>query len=70
MQNDIKQWDSLTQREQDVFLRVNTQLASLDSLQTPTMSQVMDYVRTPVLKPFFHDISERGRFIMNSIPIF
>ena len=59
MQDDIKQWDSLTQREQDVFLRVNTQLASLDSLQTPTMSQVMDYVTDSSFKAIFAVISQQ-----------
>ena len=28
MQDDIKQWELLTPKEQDVFLRINTQLAS------------------------------------------
>src|SRR3954470_21096230 len=59
MQDDIKQWDSLTQEEQDVFLRVNTQLASLDSLQTPTMSQVMDYVTDSSFKAIFAVISQQ-----------
>lgn len=59
MQDDIKQWDSLSPHEQDVFLRVNTQLASLDSLQTPTMSQVMDYVTDSSFKSIFAVISQQ-----------
>ena len=59
MQDDIKQWDSLSPVEQDVFLRVNTQLASLDSLQTPTMSQVMDYVSDSSFKAIFAVISQQ-----------
>jgi len=59
MQDDIKQWDSLTPVEQDVFLRINTQLASLDSLQTPTMSQVMDYVTDSSFKAIFAVISQQ-----------
>ncbi|OCA85796.1 ribonucleotide-diphosphate reductase subunit beta [Bacillus sp. FJAT-27225] len=59
MQDDIKQWDSLTEKEQDIFLRVNTQLASLDSLQTPTMSQVMDYVTDSSFKAIFAVISQQ-----------
>ncbi|MBM7651033.1 ribonucleotide-diphosphate reductase subunit beta [Neobacillus cucumis] len=59
MQDDIKQWDILTETEQDVFLRINTQLASLDSLQTPTMSQVMDYVTDPSFKAIFAVISQQ-----------
>ncbi|MGJ7909934.1 ribonucleotide-diphosphate reductase subunit beta [Neobacillus sp. LXY-1] len=59
MQDDIKQWDSLTESEQDVFLRINTQLASLDSLQTPTMSQVMDYVTDSSFKAIFAVISQQ-----------
>lgn len=59
MQDDIKQWDLLTAIEQDVFLRINTQLASLDSLQTPTMSQVMDYVTDPSCKAIFAVISQQ-----------
>ncbi|ALC92293.1 ribonucleotide-diphosphate reductase subunit beta [Bacillus sp. FJAT-18017] len=59
MQDDIKQWDSLSEIEKDIFLRVNTQLASLDSLQTPTMSQVMDYVTDSSFKAIFAVISQQ-----------
>jgi ribonucleoside-diphosphate reductase beta chain len=59
MQDDIKQWDSLSPVEQDIFLRVNTQLASLDSLQTPTMSQVMDYVTDSSFKAIFAVIAQQ-----------
>lgn len=59
MQDDIKQWDSLNDTEKDVFLRINTQLASLDSLQTPTMSQVMDYVTDSSFKAIFAVISQQ-----------
>jgi len=59
MQDDIKQWDSLSETEQDVFLRINTQLASLDSLQTPMMSQVMDYVTDSSFKAIFAVISQQ-----------
>lgn len=59
MQDDIKQWDSLDDIEKDVFLRINTQLASLDSLQTPTMSQVMDFVTDSSFKAVFAVISQQ-----------
>ncbi|WP_420913234.1 ribonucleotide-diphosphate reductase subunit beta [Indiicoccus explosivorum] len=59
MQDDIKQWDALTETEKDVFLRVNTQLASLDSLQTPTMSKVMDYVTDSSFKSIFAVIAQQ-----------
>ncbi|MBF6634265.1 MAG: ribonucleotide-diphosphate reductase subunit beta [Planococcus sp. (in: Bacteria)] len=59
MQDDIKQWDSLSDAEKDVFLRINTQLASLDSLQTPTMSQAMDYVTDSSFKAIFAVISQQ-----------
>src|SRR3954453_5127897 len=59
MQDDIKQWDFLSEKEKDVFLRINTQLASLDSLQTPTMSQVMDYVTDSSFKAIFAVISQQ-----------
>lgn len=59
MQDDIKQWDSLSTVEKDVFLRINTQLASLDSLQTPTMSQAMDYVTDSSFKAIFAVISQQ-----------
>ncbi|WP_106495945.1 ribonucleotide-diphosphate reductase subunit beta [Lentibacillus sp. Marseille-P4043] len=59
MQDDIKQWDLLSSTEQDVFLRINTQLAMLDSLQTPTMSQVMDYVTDSSFKAIFAVISQQ-----------
>jgi ribonucleoside-diphosphate reductase beta chain len=59
MQDDIKQWDQLSAVEQDVFLRINTQLASLDSLQTPTMYQVMDYVTDSSFKAIFAVIAQQ-----------
>ncbi|WP_067840819.1 ribonucleotide-diphosphate reductase subunit beta [Amphibacillus sediminis] len=59
MQDDIKQWDQLSDIEKDVFLRVNTQLASLDSLQTPTMTQVMDYVSDSSFKAIFAVIAQQ-----------
>lgn len=59
MQDDIKQWDQLTQIEKDIFLRINTQLASLDSLQTPTMTHVMDFVTDPSFKAIFAVIAQQ-----------
>jgi ribonucleoside-diphosphate reductase beta chain len=59
MQDDLKQWDSLSATEKDTFLRINTQLACLDSLQTPTMSQVMDYVTDSSFKAIFAVISQQ-----------
>ncbi|WP_404408136.1 ribonucleotide-diphosphate reductase subunit beta [Jeotgalibacillus malaysiensis] len=59
MQDDIKQWDQLSEIEKDIFLRINTQLASLDSLQTPTMNQVMDYVTDSSFKAIFAVISQQ-----------
>lgn len=59
MQDDIKQWDLLSVAEKDVFLRINTQLASLDSLQTPTMTQVMDYVTDSSFKAIFAVIAQQ-----------
>ncbi|WP_422124436.1 ribonucleotide-diphosphate reductase subunit beta [Planococcus sp. X10-3] len=59
MQDDIKQWDHLTDTERDVFLRINTQLASLDSLQTPTMTMAMDYVTDSSFKAIFAVIAQQ-----------
>ncbi|WP_102348728.1 ribonucleotide-diphosphate reductase subunit beta [Bacillus sp. Marseille-P3661] len=59
MQDDIKQWELLTQIEKDVFLRINTQLAALDSLQTPTMSHVMEFVTDSSFKAIFAVISQQ-----------
>jgi ribonucleoside-diphosphate reductase beta chain len=59
MQEDIKLWDQLDSVEQDVFLRINTQLASLDSLQTPTMCQVMDYLTDSSFKAIFAVIAQQ-----------
>lgn len=59
MQDDIKQWEQLSDREKEVFLRINTQLASLDSLQTPTMCQVMDYVSDSSFKAIFAVIAQQ-----------
>lgn len=59
MQDDIKQWEQLTPTEKDVFLRINTQLASLDSLQTPTMLHVLDYVTDPSFKAIFAVIAQQ-----------
>ena len=59
MQDDIKQWDMLSATEKEVFLRINTQLASLDSLQTPTMTQVMDYVTDSSFKAILAVIAQQ-----------
>ncbi|OLS40686.1 ribonucleotide-diphosphate reductase subunit beta [Bacillus sp. MRMR6] len=59
MQDDIKQWDQLSSTEKEVFLRINTQLASLDSLQTPTMFQVMDYISDSSFKAIFAVIAQQ-----------
>ncbi|KAA0546258.1 ribonucleotide-diphosphate reductase subunit beta [Bacillus sp. BGMRC 2118] len=59
MQDDIKQWIELDSKEQEIFLKVNAQLASLDSLQTPTMSAVMDYVTDSSFKAIFAVIAQQ-----------
>jgi ribonucleoside-diphosphate reductase beta chain len=59
MQDDVKAWDRLSDIEKDVFLRINTQLAALDSLQTPTMSEVMNYVTDSSFKAIFAVISQQ-----------
>ncbi len=59
MQDDVKAWDRLSNIEKDVFLRINTQLAALDSLQTPTMSEVMNYVTDSSFKAIFAVISQQ-----------
>ncbi|WP_444685549.1 ribonucleotide-diphosphate reductase subunit beta [Alkalicoccus luteus] len=59
MQDDIKQWEALSDAEKEIFLKVNTQLASLDSLQTPTMSMVLDYVSDPSFKAVFAVIAQQ-----------
>jgi ribonucleoside-diphosphate reductase beta chain len=59
MQDDIKQWPQLTAEEKDVFLRINTQLASLDSLQTPVMTRVMDYVTDSSMQAVFAVIAQQ-----------
>jgi ribonucleoside-diphosphate reductase beta chain len=59
MQDDVKAWGQLSDIEKDVFLRINTQLAALDSLQTPTMSEVMNYVTDSSFKAIFAVISQQ-----------
>lgn len=50
MQDDIKQWDHLTLAEMIAFKRANTALAGLDSLQTPTMVNVMNVLSDTVFR--------------------
>lgn len=50
MQDDIKQWDSLSLAEQEAYLKNITQLACLDSMQTPTMVEIIQYVTDPSVK--------------------
>ncbi|MCY7866030.1 ribonucleotide-diphosphate reductase subunit beta [Bacillus atrophaeus] len=50
MQDDIKKWDTLLESEQIAFLRANTALAGLDSLQTPTMVNVMNVLSDSVFR--------------------
>ncbi|WP_170007632.1 ribonucleotide-diphosphate reductase subunit beta [Bacillus fonticola] len=44
MQDDIKKFDTLREEEKEAFFRIITALSSLDSLQTPTMLDVLHYL--------------------------
>lgn len=59
MQDDIKKWDTLTLPEQIAFLRANTALAGLDSLQTPTMVNVMNVLSDSVFRALTAIVSQQ-----------
>nr|WP_239672295.1 ribonucleotide-diphosphate reductase subunit beta [Mangrovibacillus cuniculi] len=59
MQDDIKQWETLSEKEKSTFLQINAQLAALDSIQTPVMYHVLEYVTDPSFKAIFAIISQQ-----------
>lgn len=59
MQDDIKKWDTLTLPEQIAFMRANTALAGLDSLQTPTMVNVMNVLSDSVFRALTAIVSQQ-----------
>ena len=59
MTQDVKQFSSLTEREQDAFLKVVGLLATLDGPQTDIASKIADYTTDPSVKSIMATIADQ-----------
>lgn len=57
MSNDVKQWDALSEDEQDTFKKIIGLLAFLDSIQTDYSSKVADYLTDSSLSALMQVLS-------------
>ncbi|MEX3713357.1 ribonucleotide-diphosphate reductase subunit beta [Cytobacillus horneckiae] len=59
MLEDIRQWDELPEEVQEVFLEILTMLSGLDSLQMPTLLEVLRFVKDPAVKDILANVSQQ-----------
>lgn len=59
MSDDVKQWSSLSNREQEGFLTTIGQLATLDSKQTRAVLEFAKYVSEPTYHPIAANIAQQ-----------
>lgn len=59
MMQDVKQWDTLTDREKDAFERSLGQLATLDSMQTRAVAMFSNFVSEPTYHPIAAVIAQQ-----------
>ncbi|MFP3488674.1 ribonucleotide-diphosphate reductase subunit beta, partial [Staphylococcus sp. SIMBA_130] len=57
MSNDVKQWEALSEDEQDTFKKIIGLLAFLDSIQTDYSSKVADYLTDSSLSALMQVLS-------------
>jgi len=58
MIQDKKQWGELDEDIQDAFLDILTMIAGMDSLQTPTLVEILRYIKDPAARdPSVHQRS-------------
>lgn len=59
MTADIKQWGQLSEKEQESFLRINSLLAILDSVQPAYINKIADYITDPSIKHCLYVIGQQ-----------
>lgn len=60
MTQDVKQFSSLTKKEQDAFLKIVGLLATLDGPQTDIAAKIADYTTDPSVKSIMATIADQG----------
>lgn len=59
MVQDKRQWSELDEDVQEAFLEILTMLSGLDSLQTPTMLEILKFVKDPAAKAVLANIAQQ-----------
>lgn len=59
MIQDKKQWLELPEEIQEPFLEILTMLSGLDSLQTPTLLEILKYVKDPAVKSILANMAQQ-----------
>ncbi|KZR57541.1 ribonucleotide-diphosphate reductase subunit beta [Pseudobacillus badius] len=59
MVQDKKQWGELDKNIQDKFLEILTMLSGLDSLQTPTLIEILKFIKDPAVKAILANFAQQ-----------
>lgn len=59
MTDDKKQWIELDEEIQEAFSEIATMLSGLDSLQTPTILEILQFVKDPAVKAILANIAQQ-----------
>lgn len=59
MIQDKKQWTNLDEDIKDVYLDIITMIAGLDSLQTPTLVEILRYIKDPAVKAILANMAQQ-----------
>lgn len=59
MIQDKKQWEELDEDIQDAFLDILTMIAGMDSLQTPTLVEILRYIKDPAAKAILANMAQQ-----------
>lgn len=59
MEDDIKQFAQLHEDVREAFLEIATMLSGLDSLQTPTLLEILQFVKDPAVKSILANMSQQ-----------
>ncbi|MEC0276908.1 ribonucleotide-diphosphate reductase subunit beta [Peribacillus frigoritolerans] len=59
MIQDKKQWGELDEDIQDVFLDILSMIAGMDSLQTPTLVEILRYIKDPSAKAILANMAQQ-----------
>lgn len=59
MSDDIKQWDTLDDKIKERFKEIITMIAGLDALQTPTLLEILRFVKDPAVKAIIANFAQQ-----------